>query len=81
MPMRTRLIRYGNSRALRIPKAVLKRACFREDEELKLTVEEGCITIRPLRRKLTLACLVATITPENQHGESDWGPPVGDEIW
>ena len=75
------LVKWGNSRAVRIPKAALQRASFREDEELKLTVMEGCITIRPLRRKLTLASLIAQITPENQHEEVDWGPPVGKEKW
>jgi len=25
--------------------------------------------------------MLATITPENPHGEIDWGPPVGKEIW
>jgi len=25
--------------------------------------------------------MLATITPENLHGEIDWGPPVGKEIW
>ena len=54
---------------------------LREDEELNLTVMEGCITIRPLRSKLTLESLVKQITPENRYDETDWGPPVGKEIW
>jgi hypothetical protein len=29
----------------------------------------------------TLDELVKQITPENIHGETDWGPPVGDEQW
>jgi antitoxin MazE len=79
--VRAQLVKWGNSRAVRIPKTALQRASFREGEELKLTVMEGCITIRPLRRKVTLASLVAKITPKNQHEELDWGPPLGKEIW
>ena len=75
------LVKWGNSRAVRIPKALLQQACFREDEELNLTAAEGCITIRPLRSKLTLESLVKQITPENRHNELDWGPAVGKEIW
>jgi hypothetical protein len=30
---------------------------------------------------LTLEELVAQITPENMHGETFTGPPVGDEVW
>lgn len=33
-----------------------------------------------LRKKKTLAQLVAGITPENLHGEWDTGPDVGKEI-
>jgi antitoxin component of MazEF toxin-antitoxin module len=33
-----------------------------------------------LRKKKTLAQLVAGITPENLHGEWDTGPAVGKEV-
>jgi antitoxin MazE len=33
------------------------------------------------RRRYTLEQLVAAITAENLHGETDWGEPVGEEIW
>lgn len=32
-----------------------------------------------VRRKLTLSQLLAKVTPENIHGEVDFGPPVGSE--
>ena len=79
--VRAQLVKWGNSRAVRIPKAVLQEACFREDEELNLTAAEGCITIRPMSSKLTLKSLIAQITPENRYEETDWGPAVGKEIW
>jgi antitoxin MazE len=80
-PVRAQLVKWGNSRAVRIPKAVLQRASFREDEELHLTVTEGCITIRPSRRKVTLESLLGKITSGNRYEEVDWGPAVGREIW
>jgi len=78
---RSQLVRWGNSQAVRISKAVLREASIREDEEVKLTVAEGCITIRPLKEKLTLESLVSRITPKNRHEELQWGPPLGKEIW
>jgi hypothetical protein len=30
---------------------------------------------------LSLEEMLAQITPENMHGEVDWGPPVGKEVW
>ena len=79
--VRAKLAKWGNSQGVRIPKSVLQQARFREDEELNLVAAEGCITIRPLRSKLTLESLVKQITPENRHEELDWGPPAGKEIW
>jgi antitoxin component of MazEF toxin-antitoxin module len=29
----------------------------------------------------TLEQLVRAITEENRHSETDWGPPVGNEVW
>lgn len=78
---RAQLVRWGNSQAVRIPKAVLREASIREDEEVKLTAAEGCITIRPLKEKLTLESLVSRITPKNRHEELQWGPSLGKEIW
>jgi hypothetical protein len=31
--------------------------------------------------KPTLEELVARITDENRHSETDWGEPVGEELW
>jgi len=32
-------------------------------------------------KRMTLAEMIATITPENRHELIDFGPPVGKEIW
>ncbi len=79
--VRTQLVKWGNSKAVRIPKAVLEQAHMREGDELEIQVQEGRITLEPLKAKLTLESLVAGITPENRHEEQDWGKPVGREVW
>jgi antitoxin component of MazEF toxin-antitoxin module len=33
------------------------------------------------RRRYTLKQLIRTITEANRHGETEWGEPVGNEIW
>jgi antitoxin component of MazEF toxin-antitoxin module len=33
------------------------------------------------RRRYTLEQLIRGISEENRHGETDWGKPVGEEIW
>jgi antitoxin MazE len=78
---RAQLVKWGNSQAVRIPKTVLKQARLKEGEELEILAEEGRLTLQAANRRLTLESLVAGITPENQHKELDWGPPVGKEVW
>ena len=79
--VRSRIVKWGNSQAVRIPKKVLDQARLREGEELEIRVEAGRITLEPLNSGLTLEALVARITPENQHHELDWGNRVGKEVW
>jgi antitoxin MazE len=78
---RTQVVGWGNSRAVRIPKAILDEAQIREGDEVEVRVENGCIALTPVNPKVTLESLVAGITPENRHEEVDWGKPVGREVW
>ena len=43
-------------------------------------VDDGLL-LSPRKRSYTLKELLEKITPENVHGETDWGPPVGREAW
>lgn len=44
--MKTRLVRIGNSRGVRIPKPLIERAGLTDEVELR--IEAGVITIRPV---------------------------------
>jgi antitoxin MazE len=79
--VRAQVVGWGNSQALRIPKAVLDELQIREGDEVEMMVENGRLTVRPLHAKLTLESILAAITPENRHKEIDWGKPVGNEVW
>lgn len=79
--MTTRVQRWGNSLALRIPKAVADELRLSENSDVKLSLQEGSLVISPSRRKrYSFDELVAGITPENRHDETDWSAPVGREI-
>ena len=43
--------------------------------------EEGHLVIKPRKPEYRLEDLLAQITEENIHGETDTGEPVGVEIW
>jgi len=79
--IRAQIVGWGNSQALRIPKAMLDKLQIREGDEVEMMVEDGRLTVQPLNPSLTLESLVAAITPENRHKELDWGKPVGNEVW
>jgi antitoxin MazE len=79
--VRSQIVGWGNSQALRIPKAMLDELQIREGDEVEMMVEDGRLTVQPLNPRLTLESLVAAITPENRHKELDWGKPVGNEVW
>ncbi len=48
---------------------------------MEILVENGRLMITPVPREYRLDELVEGITPENQHSETDWGPPQGAESW
>ena len=76
-----RVTRWGNSLAVRIPKALAEQTRIEEGSEVELAVADGVLTIRPLALSYRLDELLAQITPENRHDEVDWGGPRGKEAW
>ena len=85
--MKIEFLKWGNSLALRIPKAFAQeigasvgKAANMEVRDGKLVVEIAKPKLRR-RRRYTLEQLVADIRLENRHREIEWGPPVGNEVW
>lgn len=77
----SKIQKWGNSLAVRIPKAFAEEAGLDENTNVDISVEGKTIIIRPARKKYTLAELLKGVTKANRHGEVDWGPPVGKEVW
>jgi antitoxin MazE len=80
--MRAKVQKWGNSLAVRIPKAIAELVELADGREVELSVEEGKMIVQPARkRRYTLDELVAGITDENRHDEIGTGPSVGNEAW
>jgi antitoxin MazE len=80
--MKTRVQKWGNSLALRIPKSFAAEAGLGEGAPVELSVVDGTLVIRPLPQEpLTLEELLRGVTDQNLHGEWDTGPVVGREVW
>jgi len=82
MTNETQLAKWGNSLAVRIPRATVREAGLAEGDRLSVDLAgDGAIVLRSSRRKYSLDELVAGITRKNRHRETDWGPPRGTEFW
>jgi antitoxin MazE len=82
MPVvRAQLVKWGNSQAVRIPKAVVEQARLQAGDELKIHVQKGRITIESASPKLTIESLAAGITRKNRHPEQGWSKAAGKEVW
>jgi antitoxin MazE len=74
--------KWGNSPALRLSASLMKEAQLTIDQEVSVKVSRGKIIIEPATRKeYKLEELVAGINSANTHAESDFGKPIGKEIW
>jgi antitoxin MazE len=77
--MRTRIQKWGNSLALRIPKAFAAEAHLQVDTLVEISVEDGKLVMTPVGP--VLADLLAGVTEDNIHREVDTGPAMGNEAW
>ena len=79
--MKTAVQQWGNSLALRIPKAFAEQARVKKGTAVSLTLEKGRMVVAPLRaEEMSLKKLLAKVTSANVHPETEWGPAVGKEI-
>jgi antitoxin MazE len=80
--MKTRVQKWGNSLALRIPRAFARESKVVQGSAVELTVEEGRLVITPVRTaSYSLKALLAGVTNQNLHTEIDTGPAAGQEVW
>jgi antitoxin MazE len=80
--MKTRVRKWGNSLALRIPKTFAAEAGISEDTPVDLSLVKGKLVIKPsFGEALTLEDLLRGLTDKNIHGQWDTGPAVGKEVW
>lgn len=79
--MKTRITKWGNCLAVRVPQPFAEEVGLEEGGEVDLSLVDGKLVLSPLREEWSLDRLVAGITKDNVHSEIDTGPPQGSEIW
>jgi antitoxin MazE len=80
--MQTKVKRWGNSLALRIPKALADQVSISAESRVEISIVGKQIVIAPFPEpELTLDELLDSITEDNLHEEIDTGPILGNESW
>lgn len=80
--METRVQRWGNSLALRIPKPLADEVGLKENSPVQLSLHDRHLVIVPLLKPtLSLEALLAQVSEDNRHDEVLTGPAVGGEAW
>ncbi len=84
--MRVAFQKWGNSLALRVPKAFADEIGASDGKAAEMSVRNGQLVVEITRmqrrkRRYKIDELVSGITPDNRHEEVNWGPPVGNEVW
>lgn len=80
--METRVQKWGNSLALRIPKPLAGQIGLEPNSPVELSLRGNKLMIELVTPpELNLDDLLARVTRDNIHGEVDTGPPIGREVW
>jgi antitoxin MazE len=80
--LRTRVQKWGNSLALRIPKSFASEVGLEKESAVEVSLADGKLVVTPVAKPdLTLKQLLSKVTPENIHHEVDTGTAVGNETW
>lgn len=80
--MITRVHKWGNSLALRIPKSFADEVGLQTDSSVEVSLADGKLVIAPITQsQFALKQLLAQVTDENLHHEVETGGALGNEAW
>jgi len=87
--MQTTIVKWGNSHGVRLPKAFLQNIKIAENDPVEVILENEKIIIKKISGKIhkTISQRLVDFYGENfekysaSQKETDWGNPVGNEVW
>jgi antitoxin MazE len=78
--MKTRVQKWGNSCAIRIPKYMIREAGLEYNAEVEMRLEKGKLIIQPVS-DIKLDKILAQVNENNLHRAVETGTAVGNEAW
>ncbi len=80
--MQTQIKKWGNSLALRIPKAFAEEMAITDDSSVEIAIIDGKLVIVPTAEpEYLLEEMLEQISSNNLHEEIDSGDAIGGEVW
>jgi antitoxin MazE len=80
--METKIQQWGNSLAVRIPRAYAAHARVKKGARVEIVAQDGRLTITPLTPSAPrLDVLLKRISRKNLHAAAATGPAAGNEGW
>jgi antitoxin MazE len=80
--MRISVQKWGNSLAVRIPKAIAQESGIDSGTSVDLQLVKGNIVLKPQPKpRYSLDDLLAGVNDSNRHDEIQTGPALGREAW
>jgi len=80
--MISRILKWGNSLAVRIPKVFADEMNVAESTSIQMVLKEGALQITPVMEAgWDLVDLLAGVMDENLHDEWETDKPAGREAW
>ena len=80
--MKTKVQRWGNSLAVRIPKSFAEEVGLMDGSPVEMRLVDGGLLVEPVStRPLSLDEMLDGVTESNLHSEVDTGPAQGSEAW
>ncbi|PIQ92429.1 MAG: AbrB/MazE/SpoVT family DNA-binding domain-containing protein [Parcubacteria group bacterium CG11_big_fil_rev_8_21_14_0_20_39_22] len=81
MKTTTRIQKWGNSLAVRLPRGLADSRNLQEGSEVSLSSKGQEIVMKSLANEETLKGMVSMISKDNLHKEFRWGDHKGKELW
>ena len=80
--MQTKIQKWGNSLALRIPKPFALEIGLDQNSVVEVSISEGKLLLEPIIvPEYSLEQLLEQVTDTNLHSEVETGSAVGNEVW
>ena len=82
--MQTSIVKWGNSRGIRLPKHLLESANLADSDVVEITAKDDSLIIKKMhikRQYKTIQDRFANFNEDYDPVDINWGKPVGKEIW